>query len=296
MSEREGHPTWSHRESYPAGVPCWIETLQPDVTAALDFYGSLFGWEFRGAVPMPGASPGQYFVARLGGRDVAGIGTLTNRAWGPTPTWLTHVRVDRADEAAEKAKEAGGALLDGPLDALPAGRLAVLADQAGARFCVWEANAREGAELINVPRAWDLSSLRTTDLEGSNAFYGSMFGWQPEAFAGSGRVTLWRLPGYVGGQPQQGAPRDVVAVMTPLGGPSSAGADHPHWSVDFYCDNADDIADRAARLGGTVIVPPYDNPGFRSGVLADPQGATFSVSEQTADPAVPTRRAGAGRR
>jgi predicted enzyme related to lactoylglutathione lyase len=286
MSERASYPAWSQRENYPVGVPCWVETLQPNVQAALDFYGSLFGWEFGGPAPMPGASPGQYFVARLGGRDVAGIGSLTNGDGIPTPTWSTHIRVDSADEAAEKAKEAGGTLLDGPLDALPAGRLAVLADQAGARFCVWEAKAREGAQLINEPRAWDLSSLRTTDPEGSNAFYGSMFGWQPEAFGGSdGRLTLWRLPGYVGGQPQQQVPRDVVAIMTPLGGPSSAGAEHPHWSVDFYCDDADTIADRAARLGGKVIVPPYDNPGFRSGVLADPQGATFSISQQTADPA-----------
>ena len=276
---------WSHRETYPAGVPCWIETLQRDVDAALDFYGSLFGWDFGSPAHMPGAATGRYFVARLEGRAVAGIGSLTDDRRGPRSIWLTHVRVERVDAAADRAREAGGTLLDGPLDALPAGRLAVLADQAGAQFAVWEAGAREGSQLINVPGAWDLSSLRTSDLEGSNEFYGSMFGWRPELFAGSGRVTLWRLPGYVGGQPGQGAPRDTVAVMTPLGGPSSAGADNPHWSVDFYCDDADDIAARTAGLGGTVIVPPYDNPGFRAAVLADPQGATFTVSQQLTDPA-----------
>jgi predicted enzyme related to lactoylglutathione lyase len=36
-------------------------------------------------------------------------------------------------------------------------------------------------------------------------------------------------------------------------------------------------------MGGRVIVAPYDNPGFRNAVLADPQGATFSVSQQTGD-------------
>jgi predicted enzyme related to lactoylglutathione lyase len=295
VSQRESHPAWSHRESYPAGVPCWIETLQPDVQAAIDFYGSVFGWEFGGPAGMPGASPGRHFVARLGGRDVAGIGSLSDRTGSPAPAWTTYVRVDSADDAAAKAKEAGGTVLDGPLDALPAGRLAVLADQAGARFCVWEAKDREGARLVNEPRTWDLSSLRTTDFEGSNAFYGSMFGWLPETFGGSGRVTLWRLPGYIGGQPQQQAPRDTVAVMTPLGGPSSAGAELPFWSVDFYCDDVDAIADHAERLGGTVIVPPYDNPGFRGAVLADPQGATFSVSQQTDDPA-PSARRRAGRK
>ena len=36
----------SEREQYPAGVSCWVETLQPDPRGALDFYGALFGWEF----------------------------------------------------------------------------------------------------------------------------------------------------------------------------------------------------------------------------------------------------------
>jgi len=39
---------------------------------------------------------------------------------------------------------------------------------------------------------------------------------------------------------------------------------------------------QAARLGGEVIVAPHDTPGFRSAVLADPQGPVFSVSQLTA--------------
>ena len=68
--------------------------------------------------------------------------------------------------------------------------------------------------------------------------------------------------------------------MSALGSPSSATADQPHWSVDFYCDDADVTADYAARLGGTVIVPVFDNRRFRRAVLADPQGATFTVTQQ----------------
>lgn len=143
----------SERERYQAGVPCWVETLQPDVQAALDFYGSLFGWEFAGPGSMPGDRPGQYFVARVRGRDVAGIGSLPTRDDLPAPTWVTQIHVDSADEAVERAKSAGGVLRDGPLDALPAGRLAVLADPAGALVCVWEAGAREGAQLVNEPQA-----------------------------------------------------------------------------------------------------------------------------------------------
>ncbi|MGH3658951.1 MAG: VOC family protein, partial [Micromonosporaceae bacterium] len=57
------------RTGFPSGVPCWIDTAQPDPQAAVEFYSGLFGWEFEDQ--MPADAPGHYFVARLGGRDVA---------------------------------------------------------------------------------------------------------------------------------------------------------------------------------------------------------------------------------
>src|SRR2546430_7487805 len=98
----------SERDQYPAGVPCWVETMQPDPQAALDFYGPLFDWEFVGRGPMPGDPSGQCFVARLRGRDVAGVASLPDLSSPPTAAWATHVRVDRADETAEMARNAGG--------------------------------------------------------------------------------------------------------------------------------------------------------------------------------------------
>ena len=44
------------RDGYIPGVPCWIDTSQPDPKAALPFYGGLFGWEFEDV--MPEGSPG----------------------------------------------------------------------------------------------------------------------------------------------------------------------------------------------------------------------------------------------
>lgn len=37
--------------TYPAGVPCWIDTEQPDVGVAASFYGGAFGWEAEISVP-----------------------------------------------------------------------------------------------------------------------------------------------------------------------------------------------------------------------------------------------------
>ena len=59
------------RDGYMPGVPCWIDTSQPDPEGAVDFYSGLFGWEFEDAMP-PG-SAGKYLIARLRGGDVAAV-------------------------------------------------------------------------------------------------------------------------------------------------------------------------------------------------------------------------------
>ena len=268
----------SSRGDYRAGVPCWAETLQPDPRAALGFYGSLFEWEFSAPGPMPGDLPGEYFVAHVDGRAVAGIGALPDLGGPPTAVWNTHVRVDDADAAVERATSAGGSLLLGPLDASGDGRLAVLADPSGAAFSVWEAHGRAGAQLVNEPRTWAMSSLHTPDPAGASAFYGTLFEWQSEPIAAGAPVALLRLPGHVGGEPGQPIPRDVVAVMTASEAEPDGPAVPPHWNVNLRVDDADAVAARAAELGGTVLMSPTNTPGMRSALLLDPQGAAFSIS------------------
>ena len=270
----------SERNGYEHGVPCWVDTLQADPGAAMSFYGGLFGWEFEGPGEMPGVPGGEYHVARVRGRDVAGVGSQPPEA-SPVPPWTTYVWVDSADDAAARAKAGGGAVVVEPMDVPPAGRMGVVADPAGAVFGLWEAGDRKGAQLVNEPGAWSMSLLNSRDPDSAKSFYGTVFGWEPETMdAGDAAFTLFRLPGYVGGEPEQPVPRDVVATMAPMGGrfPDSVPS---HWSVDFWVDDLDATAERAEQLGGEVIAPPYEIPGtvLRQAVLADPKGATFSVTK-----------------
>jgi uncharacterized protein len=263
----------SQRDDYEPGVPSWVDILQPDAEAAMAFYGALFGWQFDGPGDMPGDPPGRYFVARLDGRDVAGVGSPPGGSTPPAPGWNTYVHVDSADDAAARARSAGGAVLTEPFDALPAGRLAVLADPAGARFCVWEPRARKGAQLVNEPGAWAMSHLSTPDPERAGAFYGALFGWTTESFGeGAGAVTMFRLPGYVGGEPEQPVSREVVATMA---GSDDASA---QWSVNFWDHDVDATTAKAVDLGGRAIAAAFDTPISRNAVLADPHGAAFSIS------------------
>jgi predicted enzyme related to lactoylglutathione lyase len=258
----------SERDTYEPGVPSWVDTLQPDAKSAMGFYAGVFGWTYEGPGEMPGDPPGQYFVARLRGRDIAGIGSQPANA-APMPSWNTYVTVASADAAADRAKQAGGAVLAEPFDVDPAGRMAVLADPLGAVFSVWEPRERGGAQLVNEPGAWAMSLLHTPDPDRAAAFFGDLFGWTTESF---GPFTMLRLPGYVGGEPEQPVSREVIAVMTPAEG-------RPHWRPDFWVDDVDEAAATAERLGGSTISPPAPNPPGRNAVLADPYGVAFSVSQ-----------------
>jgi hypothetical protein len=228
---------------------------------------------------MAGADGGEYFVARIEGRDVAGIGSLSDRGGPASAVWSTSVFVESADETVQRATDAGGRLLFGPLDALPAGRLAVLADPAGAPFGVWEARERVGAWLVNEPGTWMMSSLHTPEPDVASAFYGTVFGWQAEPAGPDAPITLLRLPGYVGGEPGQSIPRDVVAVMTAIDSGPGKPAVPPHWNVNFRIDDADESAARAVELGASILMGPVDTTGFRSAAVLDPQGAAFSISQ-----------------
>ncbi|MBV9820046.1 MAG: hypothetical protein JOZ07_17070 [Solirubrobacterales bacterium] len=121
-----------------------------------------------------------------------------------------------------------------------------------------------------------MSALITPDPAGAGAFYARVFGWRAEEFSQAAPgLSRFRLPGYVGGEPEQPVPRDVVAAMAAAGDD-----DEPaRWDVDFWIADADAVAARATELGGSVIEPPHDAPPFRRSVLAAPDGATFSVSE-----------------
>lgn len=272
------------RDGYITGVPCWVDTSQPDPEAAIAFYGQLFGWELEDVMP-PG-SPGPYFVARVRGGDVGAIAPAAEGA--ERAAWNTYIWVDSADEAAAKVREAGGSVSTEPFDATSAGRMGVFGDREGAGFRVWQANEHRGARIVNEPGSVVFNGLSTRDPAAARSFYGSVFGWQTLEI-GSGRA--WRLPGYgdflertdpdlrkrmaEGGAPE--GFEDVVATLNPIVGNQPDVA--PRWSVTFAVEDADATAELATALGGRVLVPPVDVPWSRMTVIADPQGATFTASK-----------------
>ncbi len=273
-------------DRYIPGVPCWIDTSQPDPEAAAAFYRDLLGWDVEDV--MPAGSDEKYFMARIRGRDVAGIGGVPEGA-PPMAMWNTYIWVQSADETAAKVKDAGGSVIAEPFDVMDAGRMAVFSDPEGAVFCVWQPSRHRGAQIVNEPGSLNFNGLNTRDLDGAKAFYGAVFGW--ETLGLDGGALTWTLPGYgdhlerlnPGTRERMAAMgaakgfEDVVASILPI---PPDHADMPaHWTVTFATDNADATAEKAVALGGKLLAPPFDAPWVRMTIIADPQGATFIASQ-----------------
>ena len=265
------------REGFPPGVPCWVDTQQPDRDAALRFYGAVFGWSFEDHLQRGDRA---YDLAMLDGRVVAAIGS------GPsdtTATWTTYIGVEDADAAVAEVEAAGGTVVAAAVRAGHARRHGQRTHPPGANLALWEPGRRKGVELVNEPGSWNWSLLSTPDPAGAAAFYAEVFGWETDLDAPGPKLV--RLPGYAdfleqfdpelrarhaaGGVPEGFS--DAVAWILPSRGAA-------FWAVTFLVADTDAAAQAAEREGGRVVSGPTDTEWTREVVLADPAGATFTAS------------------
>jgi predicted enzyme related to lactoylglutathione lyase len=256
----------SERSGYEPGEFCWVELIAPDTDAAAGFYGELLGWDRERYEP----DPEGYWYFKHDGKLVAGLEGI--RAEGQMPAWLGYVRVDDPEETAAKVKDAGGAILEGPLS-VPgdAGELAICQDTEGAVFALWRPGDLKGAELVNEIGSWTWNNLMSRDLNNAKDFYGKVFGWEAtqseEAPEG---ILNWQLEG-------QRWPEG-------LGGLMRIGSDMPpdvppHWQVYLSVESAEKAIEQVNAAGGSTLFGPLEIPIAKLAVLNDPQGANFAILE-----------------
>jgi hypothetical protein len=246
--------------AWPAGTPCWIDLAVDDISRASAFYTGMFGWYVQEGPPEAGG----YAMCLKDDRPVAGIGPKQGPPGTPA-AWTTYLASDDLDETVSKVKAAGGLTLMDPMDVMDVGRMAVAADPGGAVFGVWQAQAHTGVGLANEPGSlcWNENLSRAYDQ--NQAFYQAVFGYEYDDLSGDGYryATLKRGGREVGGigELDSSTPADVPA----------------HWVTYFGAADTDAAVRAVSAAGGRVIQPPRDSPYGRIAVVADDQGATFSL-------------------
>ncbi len=215
---------------------------------------------------MPIGPDAVYTIFRLEGRDAAAAYTMRPEQRVAPPNWMLYIAVASADDAAKRAKEAGGALHMDAFDVGDSGRMAIIQDPTGAVFAVWQPNKNKGIGIAHVDGTLCWADLSTPDPQRASKFYSDLFGWQivtddedPE----HNYLHIKNGEHFIGGIPPVSDRQPGTA---------------PHWLPYFNASNCDAFADKAKALGAKFYLPPMtmENVG-RFAVLADPQGAVFAL-------------------
>ena len=250
------------RTSHPPGTISWTDLATSDQDGAKQFYAALFGWGYE---DMPAGEGVTYSMAKLQGRSAGAISPqqADEAAQGIPPHWNVYVTVEDVEATAGKVANAGGQLLAPPFDVFDAGRMAVLADPAGAALCLWQPGTNIGAEIVNVPGAMTWADCASTDPEAAQAFYSSLLGWRFDKM--SDEPPYWVI--YNGERTQGGL------TQPPEGVPSN-------WFPYFAAIGIEETMQIAEASGGNPFLGPVEVPnGGRFALIQDPQGAAFAIVE-----------------
>ncbi len=251
------------------GKVVFAELVTPDLAAAKQFYGGLFGWSFQDA----GGGVNRFTQASIDGRVVAGIVQRPVPS-GRRPAWLTFMAADDVGKATALATQSGAKLLFEPHRLANLGQEAILADPQGAVFAVLASGSGDPPDLLAEPGEWIWSSLITTDPDADASFYKSLFGYD-----------VFDLPGAQDARHLILASESYArASVNPI--PPSRPNAHPRWVSYVRVDDATATAARVAAMGGRVVLPPQlDRHGGKIALVADPQGALFGLLEWGGDAA-----------
>ena len=249
----------------------WYELMTPDPDAAKAFYDKVVGWNIEAKSNFPN---GYRMIGRSDGKFAGGVLPLTQemQQHGARPTWLGYVYVDDVDGTVAAIEQDGGKTYMGPFDIPDIGRVAMVADPAGAAFYVMKPIPPEGqpdaqSDVFSVdqPEHVRWNELSTTDPEGAVNFYRRHFGWGQEGDMDMGEMGKYRFI--------QNGPTTIGAIM-----PKPPQLPVSLWTYYVGVDDIDRASAAIRDGGGQVLHGPMEIPGGEFAMNAmDPQGTPFGL-------------------
>ena len=244
-----------------AHKPVWIDLATGDAAGSRDFYSKLFGWKVE---VDPDPQFGGYGMARISGKDVAGIGP---KQMDEAPTaWTVYIASADAADTAKKAKASGGKVIMEPMTVGDSGTMAILQDPSGAYLGVWQADRMAGSLVIGSEGAYGWAELNARGVDKAKDFYRKVFGWGEKK---SDMVDGMEYTEFLAGGQSIAGGMEMMS-MVPAQVPS-------YWQVYFTVGDVDKSHQKAVELGAQEMLAPQDFPGGRFSILSDPQGASFGL-------------------
>jgi len=246
-----------------ATVTNWFEVYSPNVSSAVSFYESVFGWKHQdfdmGGTNYPMFS-GSCGAAFSGIMDTS-VPPMTDIP----PHWGIYLHTNNTRATVEKAVELGGTLVYGPMDIPGVGTVAGFQDCCGAHINVHQP-AGERQELEGCPVNW--IEHMGPDRSAALAFYGELLGYGSMDVPMEGfTYSMFTVNGEtVGGCMQVPAEQ----------GPAC-------WAVYFHSNNLEETCEKVTAAGGSIIHAIHDIGQFgRIAIAADCCGAVFGLHQPPA--------------
>ena len=237
----------------------WFELVTLDIEQQKQFYGAVFGWQFR-TISKTGE---QYTLIMNGERNIAGlfqvkppqdvrIGAL----------WIGLMSVTDPDKAVTTAKNAGGSVHT-PVKALPQrGSYALLRDPEGALFGVLKSASGDPPDHDVPIGDFFWVDLFARDMQREAKFYQQLAGYEVTENDKGVKRKLLR------------AQDEYRAGIVPL----PEGANRSGWLPYVRVDNVAATLKKVEAAGGQIMVEP--DKSLLNGNLAiftDPQGGIMGI-------------------
>ena len=118
-----------------SGDFCWTELASPNVSKAKDFYGKVFGWQFKDI----DSGEMTYTIVKSNDKEMGGMWQIpTDQQKQIPPHWMSYILVNNIADALAKAKQHGAQEMKGVTQAGEMGHFAIISDPTGAHIALWE--------------------------------------------------------------------------------------------------------------------------------------------------------------
>jgi len=242
----------------------WADLFTDNPESEAKFYTQLFGWTSETTTRKGHV----YILISNGGDSIAGIvPSSVKHAEDTIPRWVGFAATDDIGKAIKSLNEAGGKTLAKPREIKNRGTLAIAQDAQGSVFGLIQSSSGDVPDYQPAVGELAWAELFSDNPKSAAEFYSRTF--QYESSVDSAHNDNSHLILATGEFARAG-----ISSSPPWEGGKS------DWLLFFCVSDANATANKAAQLGGTVLVSPHESKhGGQVAVIADPLGCVFGVLE-----------------
>ena len=247
-------------EHYP-GKFVWFDLVTDDLAAVRQFYGTVFGWQFRTV----GKPPASYTIVENAGDRIGGMFYRASAAGASSGArWLSLISVPDPVQSVRYVEQHGGAVVVPPATIAGRGTHALLRDPQGAVFGVFKAESgdRSDTPVENGDFFW--VDLLVPDPAKATEFYVGLAGY--EASDREVRENVKRVSLSSGGYARAG-----IVPLPPA-------VKQPGWLPYVLVDDVAGTLEKVIAAGGRALLQPRaDLLDGNLAIIADPRGGVLGI-------------------